>query len=91
MKSTKKVAGIVFMVVGIAFSINSFLSTLLSLIELKNDVAEQYVFLEGHEPFYLGYILGLILPILIGMVVAVIGFFLYRSSTKVSREKVELS
>ena len=82
MKSTKKVAGIVFMVIGIAFSINSFVSALLSLIELQNDVAEKYVFLEGHEPFYLGYLLGLSLPLLIGMVVAVIGFFLYRSSRK---------
>ncbi len=86
MKSAKKVAGIVLMVIGISFSIISFLTTLLSVIKFQNEVS-----IEGHEPFYLGYVLGLFAPAVFGVGVAVIGFFLYRSSTKVSREKVELS
>ena len=68
------------MVIGSIFSILSILSMLLSVLELWNDVAEQYVFIEGHEAFYVGYVIGLTVPILLGIVGAGFGFLLYRSS-----------
>jgi hypothetical protein len=80
--ATKKVVGIVLMVIGSIFSILSVFSMILQILQLRNEVAAQQVFLEGHEPFYIGVLIGLTVPILLGIVGAVIGFFLYRSSTK---------
>ena len=91
MKPAKKVVGIVLMVIGSVFSILSILSMFLSVLKLRNEVAERHVFLEGHEPFYLGYIIGLTVPCLMGIVVAVIGFFCIGLQPKDSRKKEELS
>ena len=85
MKPIKKVAGIVLIIIGIFFSIISFLSTLLSIIKFHNEAS-----IEGTEPFNLWEVL-MFAPSVFGMAAAMIGFFLYRSSTKVSQEKVEYS